>query len=99
MKEFFEAWTHEEIDEYLQDFNVLILFKADIYATNVKIDVYGNLTDDQRDKLKHSIMNTFGGALLNESLCNKINEFAQKWYNKNVLNKRSRVINFKKDKK
>lgn len=98
-KEFYETWTKEEIDEYVDSFGVLVLFKIKPLLKEAELLVYGNITDEQAKKLENHIGTIFGGTSLTKPMCNKINEFAEKWYRKVILNKRARVINFKKGKK
>lgn len=97
MKPFYDTWTQDEIDEYVRAFNIVVLF--DIRNTTSKIaglKVYGNVTLTQRDALLDKISHTFSGVYLSDAVCNKINEFAEKWYNKEVLRRRARVINIKR---
>ena len=97
MKEFYQAWTQDEIDEHIEQFNVLVLFVVQLGTKEAQLEIHGNLNDTQRESLMLLITNNFGGHTLSSALCAKINEFAEKWYNKYVLKKKARVINFKKE--
>jgi hypothetical protein len=96
MKLFHESWTDEEIKRHVADFNVLVLF--DIKNTNheAQIVIHGNLNRSQKHVLLENIVKLFGGSPLTNVLCNKINEYAEKWYNKEVLKRKARVINIKR---
>ena len=96
MKLFHEPWTIEEIKKHVSDFNVLILF--DITSVNMiaQIIIHGNINKSQKHTLLENIVNLFGGTPLTNPLCNKINEYAEKWYNKEVLKRKARVINIKR---
>jgi len=99
MKEFYQAWTNEEINEYIEQFNVLILFVVSLGSKEAQLEIHGDLNETQREQLLVLITTMFGGATLSSALCGKINEFAEKWYNKFVLKKKARVINCKKEKR
>lgn len=98
MKKFHELWTTSEINSYTECFGVLVLFDMNVLYTNneAKIIIHGELTDDQRYALLEGITNSFGGQLLTDDVCDDINKFAEKWYNRYVLNRRARVINIKR---
>jgi len=91
VKGFDEEWTGDEINEYIDQFHILVLFKT--YGNIAQLLVYGKLDDDQKYKLKERITNIFGGQHLNKQICTKINEYASKWYTKIVLGHRRRIIN------
>lgn len=100
IKEFYEVWTEQEINDYLSQFGILVLFKIHLVTKEAEVVVHGNITDEQVDQLKGFIALLFGGVLLSKPICGKINEFAEKWHNKYVLNKKAHIINYKrKDKK
>ena len=61
--------------------------------------IYGSLTDKRKEQLRLRILSLFGGQNMTEALCDKINEYASKWYKKVVLHKQTRVINSKRSKK
>ena len=94
-KEFYEEWTDDEIDEYLNQFGVLVLFKIHADVGEAELIVHGAITDTQAEQLKGFITLLFGGVVLSNALCGKINEFAEKWHNKHVLNKKARVVNYR----
>ena len=98
-KKFYHTWTDEEIKEYTDQFNVLVLFVVQLGSNEAKICIYGNLDDSQKDKLMENIVTMFGGTQLSDPLCGKINEYAEKWYNKFILKKKARVINYRKGKR
>lgn len=95
-KEFYEEWDEQEINEYIDQFGILVLFKIHFSTKEAEVEIHGNITDKHVNQLKAFIAMLFGGASLSKVLCGKINEFAEKWYNKVVLNKKARVINFKR---
>lgn len=97
-KEFYQHWTEQEINEYTDQFSILVLFVVDDVRKEAQIVVHGNLTNEQKDQLTIIITTLFGGTTISRSLCDKINEFAEKWYNKFILKKKARVINFRKEK-
>lgn len=94
-KAFDEAWTSEEIGEYLDLYGILVLFHIDPFLT-ANVTVYGHNLDAYQKEIHELINNYFAGATINKSLGKKINEFAIKWYNKHVLKKKARVVNFKR---
>jgi len=98
MKSFDKPWTKEEINEYMTENQVLILFVPDMVNKSVTIAIYGKMYADRRQDLLYRVMEYFGGSPLTPSVCNKINRFALKWYSKNILKKKSRVINVKRGK-
>lgn len=98
-KEYYQEWTDQEIAEYVDTFSILVLFAIDVALKEAQIIVHGNLSDEQKEQLVIVIATLFGGTNMSKALCNKINEFSEKWYNKVILKKKARVINYKKDKK
>jgi len=99
VKEFYKTWTEQEIDEYVDQFGVLVLFIVHTNTKEAELVVHGRLNEAYKDKLKEKITMMFGGTTLSDPVCNKINEFAEKWYNKFVIKRKARVINCKKGKK
>lgn len=97
-KEFYEEWSENEINEYMDQFGILVLFKINISNKIAQVVVHGNITDEQVNEIKEYIALVFGGTILDKMLCGKINEFAEKWYNKYVLNKKAHIINYKRKK-
>lgn len=96
MKEFYDKWSDQEIEEYLEASNVLVLFETNHSTKTAELKIHGKMTDHQRMAMLENILNVFGGAKLAASVCAKINEYAEKWYNKNVLKRKARVININK---
>lgn len=91
IKSFYGKWTDREIEEYLSAFNILILFETIISGQVIRI--YADMSDTKKEKLENHITDTFGIPPFSGATCDKINEFAVKWYNKFVLGKTYRVIN------
>jgi hypothetical protein len=92
IKSFYDAWEQREIDEYLKIFNVLVLFsKNNTYTCKIKI--YGDMTESKKEQLENKIAGIFGAHDITDAVCDKINEFASKWYSKVILNKTYRIIN------
>ncbi len=98
-KEFYQEWTEQEIEEYIDQFSVLVLFEIHAASKEAEIVVHGKLTEDQKHQLLIVIVALFGGTNMSVELCSRINEFAEKWYTKIVLKKKARVINFSKKEK
>ncbi len=99
MKPYNEEWTEEEINSYIDKNNVLVLFHVDVPTNTACMIVYGtSINSYQKDDLKYQISKKFGGKTLTNTMCENINEFAEKWYNKYILNKKARTINKTKDK-
>lgn len=96
MKNFYEKWNDEEISEYIDQFNVLILFEIHRIFNEVEVIVYGDFSNARKELLLLGVTSRFGGKKINSKICAEINEFAEKWYNKYVSKKTARVINFKK---
>lgn len=95
-KEFYETWTDKEILDYIGQFGILVLFRIHNTTKEAEVVIHGRITETQSDQLKGFISLLFGGSSLSSLLCVKINEFAEKWYNKYVLNRKARVINYKR---
>lgn len=95
---FYNEWTDEEVQEYLEKHKVLVLFEnhPNEYTTMV---IHGDLDEKQKDKLKENILRIFISSLITPTVCEKINEYAIKWCNKYIFNRRTRVINGNKGKK
>lgn len=99
LKEYYQEWTEQEIDEYVDQFSVLVLFVIRAQLKEAEIVVHGKLTDEQAEQLLLIIATLFGGRSMSKELCGKINEFSEKWYNKFILKRKARVINFRKENK
>jgi hypothetical protein len=96
MKEFYDEWTQGEIDDYLRTCPILVLFRIHTSSSSAEILIYGKLNEAQKFALKSAIVSMFGGNSLSKSACDRINEFAEKWHDRNVKTIKSRVINIKK---
>lgn len=79
----FQNWTNEEIDRYINKYHVLVLFSISKIG-KANMEIFGNLSDTQKQQLFLLIANLFGGNILSAPVRYKINEFAIKWYNKNL---------------
>ena len=80
MKKFNEMWTNEEINSYLSKNNILILFKNS--SNKYTMNIYGDISDDQKKQLSVFFRNMFGSHTGTDMIFDKINEIAIKWYNK-----------------
>lgn len=96
MPKYYESWTDEDIREYLDRHHILVLFKMLGSNKSANMVLHGDISASQKVELEKQISIIFGGSLLTSSTCEKINEYANKWYKKNVLTSASRVINFKR---
>jgi hypothetical protein len=94
MKEFHEKWEEEDIDEYVKAYGVLVLFEQEAFGNDAKIVIYGSyILELHKRELELLIIEKFAGQHLTEAMCWKINDFAEKWYNKEILFKKARVVN------
>ena len=96
---FEEEWKESQISEHLSTYGVLVLFAVDltIFGREARMLVYGKLMGEfEKELLKNQITLKFGGENLNDRQSHKINDFAQRWYSKNILHRRARVINIEK---
>jgi len=96
MKSFYDPWTAEEIKQYVEDYNVLVLFELPNTGTTAQLLIYGKMNKYQKHELMDKITHIFGGVPLSSAICTKVNEFAEKWYNKEILKRKARVINIKR---
>jgi len=92
-KEFYEVWEEPEIKEWIEQYNVLVLFSANLATREADINIHGNLKKSEKLALAAEIAKHFGGTTMTKQVCNKINEFAEKWYNKVISKTKARVIN------
>ena len=76
MKSFKEKWSYDEINEYVKQFNILILFEIHELFNEVTVIPHGNFSDDNAKVLLIKISDKYGGKLINKKMCIKINEFA-----------------------
>ena len=93
-------WEESDINDYVSKFGVLVLFKLHLSLGEAEMIIYHSdkMTADHVGKLKEVLAMRFGGTTMNDVLADTINEFAIKWYNKNILKKISLVVNGRKRK-
>jgi len=93
-----KAWTDKDINKYIKQFKVLVLFKTHPLSASKEAEliIYGDFNKKKKELLLVSIIHKYGGQNLTPNVCIEINDFAEKLYNKYISEKRSRVINFKK---
>ena len=96
MKEFYDEWTQAEIDDYLRTCSIIVLFRVHTSSKSAELLIYGRMNEAQKFALKTAIVSMFGGNPLSKGAVDRINEFAEKWYDRNVKTIRTRVINIKK---
>lgn len=97
VKNFYEDWDQNEIDDYVKEYSVLILFKIHKHLREAEIIIHGKLSEKQKLLLKLCILGEFGGKTMSEDLCTRINEYAESWYNDYVhIPRKIRVLNFRK---
>lgn len=99
MKAFDEKWEQREIDEWLDTYNVLVLFETQWVVRDAKIIIHGKMDTTNKLRLASDVAKYFGGISLTYPVAAKVNEYAQKWYNKHILKKKARVLNSKGKKK
>ena len=99
MKEFDDKWEKNEIDEWLDIYSVLVLFETQWVVRDAKVVIHAKMDATNKMRLAEAIARHFGGTGLTRPVCHKVNEFAQKWYNKHILKKKARVLNSKGKKK
>lgn len=98
MKKFYETWTQEEVDEYLDEYNVLVLFKIHPLLKESEVIVHGNMKESQKVLLKLCVIEEFGGKNMSEDITEQINEYAKNWYYRYIERGPIRIINLgKKD--
>lgn len=88
-------WTEQEISDYLSVVGVLVLFEIEVNLFNreAKIIIKGDFSSWDKSSLKDDITKYFGGKDISDELCIRINEYAEKWYNKKIARRKARVIN------
>jgi hypothetical protein len=97
VKKFYDNWSDDEINNYVNENSTLVLFRAHRGSNEAEIIIHGELNDKQKLLLKVCIIGKFGGKPLNESNCVKINEYAREWYKDFIVApKKVRVLNFKR---
>lgn len=96
-----KAWTPDDINKYTKQFKVLILFKSHPLSVSreAELIIYGDFSKKKKELLLMGIISKYGGQNLTSSVCIEINDFAERWHNRYILEKRARVINFKKKRK
>lgn len=97
MNKFFSVnWNEQDIKDYLAAVGVLILFEIEISLFSkreAKVVVHGSFSSWDKDMLRDDIVLKFGGTDITDDIGIKINEYAEKWYNKKILRRKARVIN------
>jgi len=96
MKSFSESWNDKEIKDWLDIKHILVLFVPHLSTKTAQVIIHAYMNEPQRGKLAEEIARNFGGVVMSPQICKKVNEFARKWYNKNILKRRARVINIGK---
>lgn len=97
MKNFYEEWDDDEINDYISRNAVLVLFKVHSSINEAELIIHGNLNEKQKMLLKICIVGKFGGKRMSEDMCIRINEYAETWYNGYIkTSKKVRVLNFNK---
>lgn len=96
MKKYYDAWSADEVDEYVEEFGILVLFKIHERSKEAEIIIHGNLSTHMKESIRAAITIKFGGQKLTSDLCFKINALAEKWYNKFVSKKPMYVLNYAK---
>jgi hypothetical protein len=94
-----DDWTKLQIDEHLKMFGVLVLFalESTFFGPEIKLVVYGDkISEFDKMVIKEEISDYYGGDPITTKVCVLINELALRWYNKNILKKKARVVNKKK---
>ncbi len=91
-----EDWKDDAINRYVKQFKVLVLFRVHSVSKEVELIIHGDFSIKKKKLLLIDIIRKYGGKNLSPNICVEINDFAEKWYNKYVSEKRARVINFKK---
>jgi len=99
VKKFYEEWDDDDIDDFLTETPVLVLFKIHLGINEAELVIHGNLSENQKMLLKLCIIAEFGGKNMSEDMSIKINEYAEMWYNDYILAKKVRVLNFNKGRK
>jgi len=97
VKNFYEEWDDDEINDYTSQNPVLVLFKIHLGINEAELVIHGNLNDKQKMLLKICIVGEFGGKKMSDDMSVRINEYAEMWYNDYILAaKKVRVLNFSK---
>jgi hypothetical protein len=99
VKKFYEKWDDDEINDFLVDTPVLVLFKIHLGINEAELVIHGDLDEENKMLLKIHITEEFGGQNMSEEMCVKINEYAEMWYNDYILAPKIRVLNFNKGRK
>ena len=96
MKKFYDKWSPAEIDDYTSQFKVLILFNVVTLYDEVEVVIHGNFKTSKKKAMLISIITKYGGRKLSDAICAEINEYAERWFNRNVSTESSRIVNFGK---
>ena len=96
MKKFYDKWKAKEINDYIAQFNVLVLFSIVTLFDEVEIVIHGNFKTSKKKMMLLKIISKYGGLKLTDVMCAEINEYAERWFNRNISKESSRIINFGK---
>lgn len=97
VKKFYDKWNEEEIDDYVNKYSVLVLFRIHKRINEAEIVLHGGLNRKQNLLLRVCIIGKFGGGQFTDDACIKINDYAKEWYKDFVAAPRKvRVLNFKR---
>lgn len=94
MRNFYEEWSNNEINDYIDQNPVLVLFKIHLGINEAELIIHGKLNEEQKMLLKTRIAKKFGGKMISEDMCIRINEYAEMWYNDISAPQKIRVLNF-----
>jgi hypothetical protein len=88
-------WSEQEINEYVDLVGVLVLFEIEIslFSREAKIIVHGKMNTWDRESLRDDIIKKYGGKDITDEIGIRVNEYAEKWYNKKILKRKARVLN------
>jgi len=98
MKRFNESWNNDEIKRYLKKYNILVLFNMEFGNNEAEVLIYGKMRTAFKKNLLSKIIAYYGGRSLTTEMCHKVNNLAARWYRRNVLKKKSRIINIRRGK-
>lgn len=99
MKSFDDQWSGEEIYSHVAKCSILVLFaESQVSNKEAIITIYSKIDVKRKEALLDKILEYFGGRPLTSQICVAINEFAMRWHRKNILKKKSRVINVRRGK-
>jgi len=93
MKNFYDKWNEQEIEKYVKEYCVLVLFEIDIINTKISMNIYGTLNDNQKSLLRSCIIGRFGNKRVEEDTTIQINEYAEEWYENYIKSPKIRLLN------